>query len=150
MRRHRGRCGVGRGSGCRIACYDPAVLRSRVAVVIALVAAGWVLPGLCGMTAALHLVDGHDHAALQSADALESLLHGHFHDSATPEHTHALWLTSAAPRPPRVDTIAANPTVDEGPLARPRPGPGSAQRCDESGKRATSVPLPVLHCALLS
>jgi len=125
-------------------------MRLRVVAVAALMVACWVFPGLCGLVAGLHLHVGHEHAQPRSAEALESLLHGHFHDAATPDHTHTLWMTSAAPRPLREDAAAAVPTVGAWSLVAPVAGPASARHRDEPGKLATLVPLPVLHCALLS
>jgi hypothetical protein len=119
-------------------------------VVIALVAAGWFAPTVCGLAATLHLHGDHEHAALPSADALESLLHGHFHDAATPQHTHAFWFTPAAPRPARADAPAVSPAIEPDPPASDCSGLAGTRSVGEPGERSAPLPLSLLHCALLN
>ncbi len=125
-------------------------MRLRVVAVAALMAACWVVPGLSGLVAGLHLHVGHEHAQPRSAEALESLLHGHFHDAATPEHTHAFWFSPPAPRPARADTAAVAPAIEASPLPSDRPVLASSRSVDELGERSAPVSLSLLHCALLS
>ena len=70
-------------------------------VALAVIAAGWILPGALALAMALHLQDDHDHPVPHSTGALESLLHGHFHDSQAPEHEHSVQIMSGSPGPQR-------------------------------------------------
>ena len=118
-------------------------------MVLALVTVGWVMPGASGLADALHVYADHGHEDLRSARVLEVLLHGHFHDGATPEHAHPVWFAPAAPCPARVDAAAAVPVIEPGPPTSLVFGQAGSPRCDAQARRVSRVPVPILHCAML-
>ncbi|MEW6338220.1 MAG: hypothetical protein AB1625_12565 [Acidobacteriota bacterium] len=122
------------------------VLPLAVAIVLA---AGWVVPGALGMAVALHADSDHTHAEPVSADAMESMLHGHLHDSGEPAHSHSVQLLSAAPYLSRANGATALPAWHIGSIQDSHAGRGPVSDGRPSGA-FPSAPLPLLLCTLLT
>jgi hypothetical protein len=127
------------------------VRRLRLLSAIAVLALGWVLPAAAGVAIGAHVAEAHgevDHHAVELPDAVEALVHGHFHDQGTPDHDHESIGTSLAARAGRDDGPAP---ADLTALPRGRSStalPGSTLPRLAPADEASRA-LHLLHCALL-